>query len=92
MTITKDGTNKVLCTQDIDVASLKDNAFAKIKFVAVPVEKGQRYIITFKASGTTDTDYVTIYRTKSNMNPDAGYAIVDGAKQDYNLNIKVYGE
>lgn len=84
--------NQVIYTAKIDVPNLVDNEFAEIKVPDIAIKKGNKYIIGFKAKNTRATDFITIYRTESNLNESAGYAIVDGQKQDYNLNVQVFGK
>lgn len=85
-------TGAELYKTDIDVENLTDNAFEEIKVPNIAIERGKQYAICFVASNTTDSDYVAIYRTVHNLNEPAGYAVVDGKKQDYNLNIHILGK
>lgn len=92
MMLSEADSGKVLASENLDVPNLVDNDFAAIKFAAVPVRKGQQYRISFVASGTTAADFVTVYRTTTNADEKAGYAFVDGNRQNFNLDIKVYGK
>ena len=92
MTIEKANSDNAIYTADIDVSNLTDNAFAKIKFPKISIQRGEQYKISFEASETTNNDFVTIYRTANNSDKNAGYAVIDGQSQDYNLGIRVFGE
>jgi hypothetical protein len=92
MILSEHDSNTQLHTAYIDVPSLKDTSYHTIYLPHIEVEKGKQYVLTFEASGTNDSDAITIIRSGPNKNPDRGYALIDGKKQDYNLCINIYGK
>lgn len=85
-------TNEKIYSMNISLAKLNDNMLNSIDIPNVQTQKDHMYEIVLQASGSSTTDCVTVYRTEEGSADKFTYAIVDGAKQTYNLNFCVFGE
>lgn len=92
MKISNYETNEVLYATILDVALLKDNSYNKIRVPNITVERGQKYYLIFESPDATLENCVTIYANIPNNNPQSGFAVKNGEKQDYNLCVNIYGK
>lgn len=90
MSISDMDTKEILYTTKMDMANMKDNEMNEVNISNINITKNKEYVIKFKAYNTTDNNFVTIYRTEQNLNESMGYAVIDGEKQPFNLNVAVY--
>jgi hypothetical protein len=84
-------TGKELYSNIISVPDLIDNGTYKTNIKNLNVEKGKKYLVTYKASNTTSSDYIALYATTIDPDSNDSYAIVDGTKQNYDCDMGVYG-
>jgi hypothetical protein len=82
---------QVLYEQVIDAGDLVDRKYYSLRLPSVRVAIGQHLVLVFKAVNVQADDYVTLYRTAASDLGLSHYAVVDGARQPYDLVVRVYG-
>jgi hypothetical protein len=81
----------ILFEQVIPASQLVDRAYFSLRLPSIPVAIGQRLLLSFRARNSQPGDYVTLYRTAESDQGLSHYAVVDGARQSYDLVVQVYG-
>lgn len=84
-------TDEMLFTVSADSSKFKDNSYCAFDVPETRLEASNEYYLRFIYNGESDTDDLAMYRSAVGTATEAAYAMVNGDKEDYSLNVRLYG-
>lgn len=85
-----DNEGKLLYQNSYDAINFLDNEYKTFCLPHILVNPDSRYEIRFSASGTSETENISLYRTAEDVNSATDFAILNGVPQAFDLDIKIY--
>lgn len=82
---------EILFKEYIHAKELKDNEMYSIILPNIEVNRNEDYFIKIKAVNVDENNAITLYRTTELEHNINHYAIIDGKRQQYTLNMEVWG-